>query len=114
MEIGESHAHNILPVQTNPNKDDNADGKEGEAEAEAKSNSAGSWSSLSIPIPVSVCSHMSPPDSRQTWVSSLTTDSATRPESPAVQESKFFHLLGLSTDIIGFDRNGALLLNFGE
>ena len=83
------------------------------ADAEAKEDQATggvSQSSLSIPIPASLLHSQlpTPPESVPLEPDNL--------DIPALKllakELLFYHLLGTSTDIVGFDRNGDLQLSF--
>jgi len=76
-------------------------------------------SSLSIPIPKSMLSTrniqlLTPPPSPPCPCEDKVPSSTHNKEDRKIaQQQLFFHLLGVSTDISGFDANGELVLDFG-
>jgi hypothetical protein len=89
-------------------------------EASENKTTEGASNSPSISIPIPACllhhhDHLPTPPLTPTLDASATTTPIldTSAQKVLAKEMLFFHLLGTSTDIIGFDDNGELELSFG-
>ena len=91
----------------------------GDSEAKGDKATAGASPSLSIPIPASLLLHTNeqnlptppatpPADASTTFPDIPNTSVAKR----LAKEQLFYHLLGASSDVLGFDENGDLELSF--
>lgn len=95
------------------------DAKQAESAAKETSNADGALSSLSIPIPKSLAHDtaaatlLTPPPSPPISAGFFAMPSSPKAHKRHADEQLFFHLLGVSTDILGFDMDGNLSLGFG-
>lgn len=99
------------------------DAKPADSETKQTSNADGASSSLSIPIPKSLACDtaaataavtlLTPPPSPPIPAAVFLGPSSRTANKQLADERLFFHLLGVSTDIQGFDVDGNLSLGFG-
>lgn len=124
IENGMPDSAHVLNLSTGDRTDTTmADPKEVESKAKETKHADGALRSLSIPIPCSMLvfepphdAHMLPtPPSTPPCLNVDTFPSPTNhaENDRAARESLFFHFLGVSSDIEGFDAAGDLILNFG-
>ncbi|KAG9755893.1 hypothetical protein KCU73_g5189, partial [Aureobasidium melanogenum] len=126
MEVEESNGENsfsretYLPKLTLPF----ADSKQAESEAKA-TNANGALNALAIPVPKSLAHQcpataaasmnmLTPPPTPPLDISDFSNPSIRSAHRRYADEQLFFHLLGVSTDIHGFDSFGNICLGFGS
>lgn len=123
-EEGVSYSNSSTNVQDD-HETDNATGIEAQtsdAKNDSKATKGASQSSFAISIPACLLhnSHDShalptPPATPTLDASTITTPILDIPaQKQLAQELFFFHMLGASTDIVGFDEHGDLLLDFAK
>ena len=103
-----------------------ADSKQAESEAKETPNANGALSCLSIPIPLSLARNsaanpaaasatmLTPPPTPPLEPSEFSKPSVRKAHTRFADEQLFFHLLGVSTNIQGFDALGNICLGFGS
>lgn len=99
------------------------DSKQVESEAKETANANGALNALSIPIPTSLARHtpataaasmLTPPPTPPLEFADFAKPSVRSAHKHFADEQLFFHLLGVSTDIYGFDPFGNISLGFGS
>jgi len=94
-----------------------ADSKDADAEAKEEQQAVGTLPSLSISIPPSLLIFEqlpTPPDTPPLDATSAFPNLERPAQKALAKELLFYHLLGASTDILGFDDNGGLQLGFAR
>lgn len=126
MEVEESGGKNFYPRDTPSLKltPPCADSKQAESEAKA-ANANGALNALAIPVPKSLAHQcpataaasmnmLTPPPTPPLDISDFSKPSIRSAHRHYADEQLFFHLLGVSTDIHGFDTFGNICLGFGS
>lgn len=126
MEVEESSGKNFCPRDTPSLKltPPCADSKQAESEAKA-ANANGALNALAIPVPKSLAHQcpataaasmnmLTPPPTPPLDISDFSKPSIRSAHRHYADEQLFFHLLGVSTDIHGFDTFGNICLGFGS
>lgn len=126
MEVEESSGENSLRRQTHVPKltIPFADSKQAESEAKA-TDANGALNALAIPVPKSLAHQcpttaaastnmLTPPPTPPLDISDFSNPSVRSAHRRYADEQLFFHLLGVSTDVHGFDSFGNICLGFGS
>jgi hypothetical protein len=126
MEVEESNGMLSLCRDTRPPKLTLSftDSKQAESEAKA-TNANGALNALAIPVPKSLAHQcpataaasmnmLTPPPTPPLDISDFSNPSVRSAHRRYADEQLFFHLLGVSTDIHGFDSFGNICLGFGS
>ncbi|CAD0096476.1 unnamed protein product [Aureobasidium mustum] len=104
--------------------EESSDSKQAESEAKA-TNANGALNALAIPVPKSLAHQcpataaasmnmLTPPPTPPLDISDFSNPSVRSAHRRYADEQLFFHLLGVSTDIHGFDSSGNICLGFGS
>lgn len=99
------------------NLDLNTDSKDADAEAKEEQQAVGALPSLSTPVPASLLTNdqlPTPPDSPPLDAPPTTPILGIPAQKALAKELLFYHLLGVSSDILGFNENGDLQLGFAR
>lgn len=126
MEVEGEQSRLCNNTSNNPLTSPRADSKQAdESEAKDAANANGALSALSIPVPNSLARHSSataaapmtmltPPPTPPLDIFEFSKTSVRIAHKQYADEQLFFHLLGVSTDIHGFDSSGNICLGFGS
>ncbi|KAG9628927.1 hypothetical protein KCU64_g17681, partial [Aureobasidium melanogenum] len=112
------------PPKSDMEVEESNDSKQAESEAKA-TNANGALNALAIPVPKSLAHQcpataaasmnmLTPPPTPPLDISDFSNPSVGSAHRRYADEQLFFHLLGVSTDIHGFDSFGNICLGFGS
>ncbi|KAH0349131.1 hypothetical protein KCU83_g5632, partial [Aureobasidium melanogenum] len=112
------------PPKSDMEVEESNDSKQAESEAKA-TNANGALNALAIPVPKSLAHQcpataaasmnmLTPPPTPPLDISDFSNPSVRSAHRRYADEQLFFHLLGVSTDIHGFDSFGNICLGFGS
>ncbi|THZ10889.1 hypothetical protein D6C95_00224 [Aureobasidium pullulans] len=112
------------PPKSEMEVEESGDSKQAESEAKA-ANANGALNALAIPVPKSLAHQcpataaasmnmLTPPPTPPLDISDFSKPSIRSAHRHYADEQLFFHLLGVSTDIHGFDTFGNICLGFGS
>ncbi|CAC9895533.1 unnamed protein product [Aureobasidium pullulans] len=112
------------PPKSEMEVEESSDSKQAESEAKA-ANANGALNALAIPVPKSLAHQcpataaasmnmLTPPPTPPLDISDFSKPSIRSAHRHYADEQLFFHLLGVSTDIHGFDTFGNICLGFGS
>ncbi|THY05394.1 hypothetical protein D6D03_03067 [Aureobasidium pullulans] len=112
------------PPKSEMEVEESGDSKQAESEAKA-ANANGALNALAIPVPQSLAHQcpataaasmnmLTPPPTPPLDISDFSKPSIRSAHRHYADEQLFFHLLGVSTDIHGFDTFGNICLGFGS